>query len=131
MVIICSTFYNTRIVFNPHIFVTGRKISDQKVVGSTNNFTGHYPQISRQKSEDPAHILLSISILILFVHILKILEDFKTNKATGVDNLVRGFLNDCSNMVCTPIAKISIKLSSFPENSKSQKLSLFIKKSQN
>ena len=51
------------------------------------------------------------------VPILKILKEFKTKKATGVDNLARKFLEDDSNTLCTPIAKIcniSIKLASFP-----------------
>ena len=50
--------------------------------------------------------------------ILKILKKFKTNKATGIDNLARRFLKDGSNILCTHIAKIcnlSIKLTSFPD----------------
>ena len=51
------------------------------------------------------------------VSILKILKEFKTNKATGVDNLAGRFLKDGSSKLCTTIAKIcilSIKLASFP-----------------
>ena len=33
--------------------------------------------------------------------ILKILEEFKTNKAIGVDNLAGRFLKDGSNTLCT------------------------------
>ena len=49
--------------------------------------------------------------------ILQILQEFKTNKATGVDNLVGRFHKDGSNILCTPIAKIcnfSNNLASFP-----------------
>ena len=35
------------------------------------------------------------------VSILKILEEFKTNKAIGVDNLAGRFLKDGSNTLCT------------------------------
>ena len=55
------------------------------------------------------------------VSILKILKEFKTNKATGTDNLVGRFLKDGSNVFCTPIAKIcnlSIKFASFPDKCK-------------
>ena len=48
---------------------------------------------------------------------MKILKEFKTSKATGIDNLAVRFLKDGSNILCTPIAKIcniSIKLASFP-----------------
>ena len=51
------------------------------------------------------------------VLILKMLQEFKTSKATGVDSLAGKFLKDGSNTLCTPIAKIcnlSIKLASFP-----------------
>ena len=57
--------------------------------------------------------------------ILKILKEFKTNKATEVDNLAGGFLKDGSNILCTPIAKIcnlSIKLTSFPDKCKVTKI---------
>ena len=37
---------------------------------------------------------------------LKILKEYKTKKATGVDNLAGRFLKDSSNTLCTPIAKI-------------------------
>ena len=59
------------------------------------------------------------------VSILKISKEFKTNKATGVDNLTGRFLKDGSNILCTPKAKI-YNLSQ--KNVKSQRLSLFIKK---
>ena len=61
------------------------------------------------------------------VSILKILKEFKTNKATGIDNLVRRFLKDGSDILCTPIAKIcnlSIKLPLSQINVKLQRLSL-------
>ena len=51
------------------------------------------------------------------VSILQILQEFKTNKATEVDNLVGRFHKDGSNILCTPIAKIcnfSNNLASFP-----------------
>ena len=38
--------------------------------------------------------------------ILKILKEFKTNKATGVDNLATRFLKEGSDILCTPVAKI-------------------------
>ena len=52
---------------------------------------------------------------------MKILKEFKTSKATGIDNLAVRFLKDGSNILCTPIAKIcniSIKLASFPDKCK-------------
>ena len=61
--------------------------------------------------------------------ILKILKEFKTNKATGIDNLVGRFLKDGSDILCTPIAKIcnlSIKLPLSQINVKLQRLSLCI-----
>ena len=63
--------------------------------------------------------------------ILKILKEFKTNKATGVGNIAGRFLKDGSNILCTPIGKIcslSIKIDSLPINVKLQSLSLCIKK---
>ena len=63
------------------------------------------------------------------VSILKILKEFKTNKATGIDNIVRRFLKDGSDILCTPIAKIcnlSIKLPLSQINVKLQRLSLCI-----
>ena len=57
--------------------------------------------------------------------ILKILEEFKTNKATWVDNLAGRFLKDGSITFCTPIAKICnlfIKLASFPDKCKVPKI---------
>ena len=65
------------------------------------------------------------------VSILKILKEFKTNKATGIDNLVGRFLKNGLNILCTPVAKIynlSIKLGSSQINVKLQRLSLCIKK---
>ena len=63
--------------------------------------------------------------------ILKILKEFKSNKAIGVDNLAGRFLKDDSNILCTPIAKIC-NLSSNSRLSQinviSQRLSLCIKK---
>ena len=40
------------------------------------------------------------------VPILKILKEFKTNKAIGVDSLMGRFLKDDSSILCTPVAKI-------------------------
>ena len=65
---------------------------------------------------------------VISVTIMKILKEFKTNKATGVDNLAGRFLRDGSNILCTPIAKIcnpSIKLISFPDKCKVAKSKLF------
>ena len=59
------------------------------------------------------------------VSILKILKEFKTNKATGVDNLAGRFLKDGSNELCIPTANIcnvSIKLASFPDKCKVAKI---------
>ena len=64
--------------------------------------------------------------------ILKMLQEFKANKATGVDNLAGRFLKDGSNILCTPTAKIcnlSIKLASFPDKCKVAKIKPFYKKS--
>ena len=63
--------------------------------------------------------------------ILKILKEFKTNKATGMHNLVGRFLKDGSDILCTPIAKIcnlSIKLASFPDKCKVAKIKPLHKK---
>ena len=60
-----TSFYSMYIVFSSYIFITGRNDSDQKISDVINNFTIHYPQVSRQKSENPAYLLLSISIVIL------------------------------------------------------------------
>ena len=40
--------------------------------------------------------------------ILKILMEFKINKATGIDNLAARSFKDGSNTLCTPIAKIAM-----------------------
>ena len=61
-----TSFYSTHIIFSSYIFVIGRNDSDQKISDIINNFTIHYPQVSRQKNENPAYFLLSISIEILF-----------------------------------------------------------------
>ena len=61
-----TLFYSMHIVFNSYIFVTGRNDSDQKVSDGINNFAVHYPQVSRQKNENPAYFLWSISTAILF-----------------------------------------------------------------
>ena len=63
--------------------------------------------------------------------ILKILKQFKTNKGTGVDNQAGKFLEDGSNILCTPVAKIcnlSIKLVSFPDKCKVAKIKPLHKK---
>ena len=65
------------------------------------------------------------------VSVLKILKEFKTNKATEVDNLVGRFLKDGSNTLCTRIARIcnlSIKLASFPDKCKVAKIKPLYKK---
>ena len=65
------------------------------------------------------------------VSVLKILKEFKTNKATEVDNLAGRFLKDGSNTLCTPIARIcnlSIKLASFPNKCKVAKIKPLYKK---
>ena len=65
------------------------------------------------------------------VSILKILKEFKTNKATEVDNLAGRFLKDGSKILCTPIAKIcylSIKLTSFSDKCNVAKIKPFYKK---
>ena len=65
------------------------------------------------------------------VSILKILKEFKTNKATVTDNLAGRFLKDGSNILCTTIAKIcnlSIKLASFPDKCKVAKIKPLHKK---
>ena len=61
-----TSFHSTHIVFSSYIFVTGRNDSDQKISDVINNFTIHHPQVYRQKSENPAYFLLSISIVVLF-----------------------------------------------------------------
>ena len=61
-----TSFYSTHIVFSSYIFVTERNVSDQKISDVINNFTIHHPRVSRQKSENPAYFLLSISIATLF-----------------------------------------------------------------
>ena len=63
--------------------------------------------------------------------ILKISKEFKSRKATGVDNLAGRCLKDGSNILCTPIAKtciLSIKLASFPDNCKVAKIKPLYKK---
>ena len=65
------------------------------------------------------------------VSILKILKEFKTSKATGVDDRAGRFFNDGSNVLCTPIAKIcnlSIKLVCFPDKCKVAKIKPLHKK---
>ena len=62
---------------------------------------------------------------------MKILKEFKTSKATGIDNLAVRFLKDGSNILCTPIVKIcniSIKLASFPDKCKIAKIKPLYKK---
>ena len=61
-----TSFYSRQIVFNSYIFVNGREDSDQKVGDGMKDFTVHYPQVFRQKGENPAYFLLRISIAILF-----------------------------------------------------------------
>ena len=58
---------------------------------------------------------------VTLVSILRILKEFKAYKATEVENIMRRFLKDSSNILCTPIAKIcnlSIILASFPDKYK-------------
>ena len=61
-----TSFCSTHSAFKSYIFVTGRNDSDQKASDDINNFAVHHPHVSRQKSENPAYFLLSISIAILF-----------------------------------------------------------------
>ena len=56
----------THSVLSSYIFVTGRNDSDQKANNGINNFVVHYQHVSRQKSENLAYFLLSISIAVLF-----------------------------------------------------------------
>ena len=63
--------------------------------------------------------------------VLKILKEFKTNKATEVDNQAGRFLKDGSNTLCTSIARIcnlSIKVASFPDKCKVAKIMPLYKK---
>ena len=65
------------------------------------------------------------------VSILKILNEFKTNKATLIGNLAGRFLKDGSNILYTPIANIcnlSIKRASFPGKCKLAKIKPLYKK---
>ena len=65
------------------------------------------------------------------VSTLKILKEFKTNKATWIDNLVGRFLKNGSNILCTPVAKIynlSIKLGFFPDKRKVAEIKPLYKK---
>ena len=62
---------------------------------------------------------------------MKILKKFKTNKATGEDNLAGSFLKGGSDILCTPIAKIgnlSIKFASLPDKCKVAKIKPLYKK---
>ena len=59
------------------------------------------------------------------------LKELKTNKATGIDNLLSLFLKDGSKVLATPIAQIcnlSIKLSTVPDACKISKLKPLYKK---
>ena len=50
-----------------------------------------------------------------------VLKKLKTNKATGIDNLLGRFLKDGSKVLATPIAQIcnlSIKLTAVPDECK-------------
>ena len=63
--------------------------------------------------------------------ILDFPKELKTNKATGIDNLLGHFLKDRSKVLATPIAQIcnlSIKLSTVPEECKIAKLKPLYKK---
>ena len=60
-----------------------------------------------------------------------ILKELKTNKATGIDNLLGCFLKDGSKVLATPITQIcnlSIKLSTVPDECKIAKLKPLYKK---
>ena len=66
-------------------------------------------ELTSVKKKLPFEKLCSVSTL-------KILKEFKNNKATGVDNLTWRFLKDDANIPFTPIARlcnISIKFTSF------------------
>ena len=59
------------------------------------------------------------------------LKELKTNKATGIDDLLGRFLKDGSKVLATPIAQIcnlSIKLSTVPDECKIVKLKPVFKK---
>ena len=59
------------------------------------------------------------------------LKELKTNKATGIDNLLGRFLKDGSKVLATPIAQIcniSIRLSTVPDECKIAKLKPLYKK---
>ena len=63
--------------------------------------------------------------------ILDFLKELKTNKATGVDDLLGRSLKDGSKVLATPIAQIcnlSIKLSTVPDERKIVKLKPLFKK---
>ena len=65
------------------------------------------------------------------VSILEILKEFKTHKATGVDDLAGRFLKDSSTTLCIAIARIcnfSIKLASLPDKCKVAKIKPLYKK---
>ena len=52
-------------------------------------------------------------------------KEFKTSRATGVDNLAEKFLKDGLNILCAPIVRIcnlSIKFASFPDKCKVAKI---------
>ena len=62
------------------------------------------------------------------------LEELKTNRATGIENLLGRFLKEGSKVLATPIAKVchlSIKLSAVPDECKIAKLKPLYKKSKN
>ena len=61
-----TSFCNTHNAFNSCIFVTGKNDSDQNASDGISNFAVHYPHVSRQKCENPAYFLMSVSITILF-----------------------------------------------------------------
>ena len=63
--------------------------------------------------------------------ILKLLEDVKTSKSAGIDNLAGKFLKEGAPMLAsliTDLCNLSISLSSFPDDCKIAKLKSFYKK---
>ena len=63
--------------------------------------------------------------------ILKLLEDVKTSKSAGIDNLAGKFLKEGASVLASPITdlcNLSISLSSFPDDCKIAKLKPLYKK---
>ena len=64
-------------------------------------------------------------------HVLQLLKDMNVDKAAGIDNLSRKFLNDGANIPAKPISELynlSKKYSLFPKDCQIAKLKLLYKK---